>query len=89
MAYPSLVQLALDARLGTNASDAAVVDLLYGNVVGAPPSSETADYYLGLLASGQATQAGLGVFAADSSVNAAHIGLIGLAATGLAYDPAG
>lgn len=89
MGYQDLVQLALDARLGSNADDAAVVDLLYGNVVGTPPSAEAADYYLGLLDSGQATQAGLGVFAADTALNAARIGLTGLAASGLAYDPVG
>jgi len=89
MAYQDLVQLALDARLGGSPEDAAVVDLLYGNVVGTPPSAETADYYVGLLESGQATQTGLGVFAADTELNATRIGLVGLAATGLPYDPVG
>jgi V8-like Glu-specific endopeptidase len=89
MGYQDLVQLALDVRLGNNADDAAVVDLLYGNVVGTAPAAEEADYYLGLLDSGQATQAGLGVFAADTALNAARIGLTGLAASGLAYDPVG
>ena len=89
MAYQGLVQLALDVRLGAGAEDAAVVDLLYTNVVGIAPPADEAAYYLGLLEAGQATQAGLGVFAADAPLNAAHIGLAGLAATGLAYEPAG
>ena len=89
MSYESLVQLALDVRLGAGAGDAAVVNLLYGNVVGTAPSPETADYYLGWIDTGQVTQAGLGVFAADSAVNAAHVGLAGLAGSGFAYDPAG
>jgi V8-like Glu-specific endopeptidase len=89
MAYQGLVQLALDVRLGAGAGDAAVVDLLYTNVVGTAPSAEAAAYYLGLIEGGQASQAGLGVFAADAGLNALHIGLAGLASTGLAYEPAG
>lgn len=89
MADDALVRLALDARLGAGATDAAVVDLLYGNVVGTPPSAEAAAYYLGLLQTGQYTQATLGVFAVQSDLNAAHIGLTGLAITGLPYLPAG
>ena len=37
MTYETLVQLAIDVRLGAGASHPAVVDLLYTNVVGVPP----------------------------------------------------
>ncbi|MEZ0309428.1 MAG: beta strand repeat-containing protein, partial [Ramlibacter sp.] len=42
MSYGSLVQLALDVRLGAGASHAAVVDLLYLNVAGIHPDAGTA-----------------------------------------------
>ena len=80
-----LMQLALDARLGAGASNAAVVDLLYTNVVGVAPAPDTAAYYAGLLAAGTYSQASLGVMAAETPENAAAIGLVGLSATGLAY----
>lgn len=83
--YQALMQLALDARLGTGASHTQVVNLLHGNVVGGAPDSASLSTYVGLLESGTETHASLGVFAAESSFNAARIGLSGLAATGLEY----
>ncbi|HSI52478.1 MAG TPA: hypothetical protein VK981_00830 [Ramlibacter sp.] len=82
-----LVQLALDARLGEQADDAAVIQLLYTNVVGHAPAAGTAAYYAGLLESGAFSQAGLAMFAVQSDANAASIGLTGLADSGLAYEP--
>jgi Ca2+-binding RTX toxin-like protein len=85
MSYESLVQLALDARLGAGASNAAVVDLLYTNVVGAAPDAATRANYVGLLESHTFTQASLGVMAADFGINLANINFVGLEQSGLAY----
>jgi serralysin len=85
MSYHDLMQLALDVNLGAQASNAAVVTLLYTNLVGTPPPATAMDYYEGLLASGNITQAGLGVYAADHPQNMANIDLVGLATTGIEY----
>jgi serralysin len=85
MSYQALMQLALDARLGGGASHAAVVNLLYTNVVGSAPDAGSLATYVGMLESGVETHASLGVFAADTSLNAARVGLSGLAATGLEF----
>ncbi len=87
MTYESLMQLAIDARLGIGASHPAVVDLLYTNVVGVPPSDGDRGYFVGLLDSGAYTVAGLGVMAADIDLNVANIDLVGLAQQGLEYTP--
>ncbi len=87
MSYLDLMQLALNAVLGTDASNAAVVNLLYTNVVGTPPSADELALYKGLLDSGVHTPAGLGVLAADHPQNAININLVGMAAIGLDYFP--
>jgi len=85
MGYPELMQLAINARLGPNASNAAVVTLLYTNVVGVAPSSSDLAAFTGLLDTGALTQASLGVLAADNTLNTANIGLVGLVQTGLEF----
>ncbi len=87
MAYESLMQLAIDARLGIGASHPAVVDLLYANVVGVPPGDADRTHFVGLLDSRAYTVAGLGVMAADIDLNVTNINLIGLAQQGLEYVP--
>lgn len=87
MSAEQLMALALQVRLGPAASDADVVALLYSQVAGSAPTPDQAAYYEGWLATGQVSQAGLGLYAAQTEVNAAHIGLAGLAAMGLAYQP--
>ncbi|MBK6471743.1 MAG: M10 family metallopeptidase C-terminal domain-containing protein [Betaproteobacteria bacterium] len=87
MAYESLMQLAIDARLGIGASHPAVVDLLYANVVGVPPGDADRTHFVGLLDSRAYTVAGLGVMAADIDLNVTNINLIGLAQQGLEYAP--
>lgn len=86
MTYVALMQLALDARLGTGASHGAVVELLYTNVVGASPSPAERAHYVGMLESGSVTQVTLGVLAAETALNLTHIDLVGLSSTGLAYQ---
>ena len=57
MTYESLMQLAIDARLGAGATNRDIVDLLYTNVVGGPPREADRDYFVGLLDSGAYTVA--------------------------------
>ncbi len=87
MTYESLMQLALDARLGAGASHPAVVDLLYTNVVGVPPADADRAYFVDLLDSRAFTVPGLGVYAADYFMNMDNINLVGLAEQGLEYVP--
>lgn len=81
----ALMQLALNSALGGTPSNEAVVNLLYFNLFGVPPSPEDLRHFTGILDRGEMTQAGLGLLAADSSINRLNVDLTGLAATGLAY----
>lgn len=85
--YESLMQLAINARLGAGANPNAIVDLLYTNVVGTAPTTEQAAPFVNWLTSGSWTIAALGVMAADTSLNTNNINLVGLAQTGLEYTP--
>lgn len=85
MNYADLMKLAIDAKLGGGASNEAVVNLLYTNVVGVAPTTGDRDYFVNLLKDGTYTVASIGVMAADTSLNTDHINLVGLAATGLEY----
>lgn len=86
MSYEALMQLAINAALGANAANyTAVVDLLYENVVGFPPSTADETYFVELLDSGAYTVASIGVMAADTALNQANIDLVGLSQTGLEY----
>lgn len=87
MEAEALMQLALDARLGTGASNADVVRLLYGNVVGQPPSDAELAGFVALLDSGAHSAASLGLLAAETELNEQNIDLVGLAATGLVFTP--
>jgi len=85
MSYEALMQLALDAQLGPGASNTAVVQLLYTNVVGvAPPPADLASF-TALLDNHTYTPATLGILAAETDLNLAHIGLVGLLQTGVVY----
>lgn len=81
----ALVQAALQFMLGANPGDDAVVRLLYQNLTGALPSAADQQYWVQTLQSGQFNAASLGLMAANSSVNADHIQLAGLAQSGLAF----
>ena len=85
--YSELMQLAINARLGTNPSNAQVVDLLYTNVVGHAPDAATRKVFTDLLDSHAFTIASLGVLAADTEFNASNINLVGLTESGLEYLP--
>ena len=85
MSYSDLMLLALDAKLGAGRSNAQVVELLFTNVAGVAPSPAQEAPYLTQLDSGAQTQAQLGIFAADSTYNIAHIDVVGLSHNGLPY----
>lgn len=86
MSYEALMQLAINAAVGTNVANyTAVVDLLYENVVGFAPSTAEEIYFVGLLDSGAYTVASIGVMAADTALNQANVDLVGLSQTGLEY----
>jgi len=85
MSYEVLMQGAIEARLGAGASHRSLVDLLYTNVAGVAPSDIVAQPFVDLLSSNTLTAAALGVLAADTDLNQANIGLVGLSASGLAY----
>lgn len=80
----ALAELALRVGLG-EATDDAVVQLLYGNVVGGAPSAGELAHFQGMLSSGALSRAELVLLAAESGANQANIDLVGLAASGLAY----
>ena len=83
--YGDLMQLAISTRLGPNATNVQVVDLLYTNVVGQAPDAATRKSFVDLLDNHTYTVASLGVLAADTDLNKANINLVGLAQTGLEY----
>lgn len=88
MHFEALMQLAIDAALGIDATNhVAVVNLLYENVVGLPPTAADAAHYVGLLDNGTHTVASTGIMAAETTLNQENIDLVGLSQTGLEYLP--
>ena len=85
MTYEEVMQLALDTALGTNPSSLSVVDLIWTNIVGPPTPADNLPQFSALIDNGTYTAAGLTVLAADHSLNATNIDLIGLSQTGLEY----
>ena len=86
MTYEQLMQAALDVVLGANASSSSVVDLLWTNIIGPPTPADNLSQYSALIDNGTYTAAELAVVAADHSLNATNIDLVGLSQTGLEYD---
>jgi Ca2+-binding RTX toxin-like protein len=83
--YAGLVEVALEAMLGTSRSNVAVVNLLLTNLIGSVPSDAVRDHFVDLLDQGVYTQVSLAMLAADQELNAINIGLTGLATSGLEY----
>lgn len=87
MNYEALMQLAIHAALGDSAANhAAVVGLLYGNVVGFPPSAADEAYFVELLDSGAHSVASIGIFAAETAINLENVNFTGLSQSGLEYS---
>jgi|GEM_PF-3121195 len=83
--YEALMMLALKTKLGIGFYIGDEVRLLYRNIVGRQPSQAEFDYWTKATASGQYTQASLGIMAAELELNAANINLARLAKTGLSF----
>ncbi|HXD40203.1 MAG TPA: M10 family metallopeptidase C-terminal domain-containing protein [Ramlibacter sp.] len=86
MSYKDLIQLAIDFRLGADASNAQLVDLLHSNVAGWPPSAAERADYVAQLDNGTYSHESLTEMVAESELNQSHIDLVGLAATGIEYS---
>ena len=84
--YEALMQLALDAELGANASHKAVVDLLYTNVIGVAPTAAQEAPFVALLDSGQYTPATLGILAAQQPQNLAGVNIEFWSKVGLPFE---
>ena len=85
--YSDLMGAVINAILGSTASNAAVVELLYTNVIGSAPSVNDLAFFTDWLDKGIYTKASFGVLAADTELNIVNVGLVGLASTGLEYTP--
>ena len=90
MAADQLASLAaasghFSALAGSHA-DADFVRQVYRNVTGAEADASAVAYYTGLLASGEQTQGTLALWASQTDLVAQRIDLVGLAASGIAYD---
>lgn len=81
----ALMQLALDARMGTGFGHDTLVELLYTNLVGQAPTVAERQFWVGTLSSGQYTPVTLAQMAAALDLNAQNIDLVGLVANGLGY----
>lgn len=81
----ALVHLALEARLGAEPSHTQLVDLLYGNVVGMPPTDAERAVFVDLLDRGVLTPDSLGVMASLHPANL-QFALVGIAQVGLEYE---
>ena len=85
--YAAVANYAIRAALGDSIDNAALVRLLYTNVVGSAPSQGEVDAFVGLLDNGTFTQVSLTTFAADHALNTNRIDLAGIVEHGLEYIP--
>ncbi|MBI5277341.1 MAG: VCBS repeat-containing protein [Burkholderiales bacterium] len=85
MSYEALMGFALQVALGPQASNEAVVNLLYTNVVGAAPSQTELAYYARLIDDGFFTQASLGTMAGNTDLIVDRVIATGLIQVGLEY----
>lgn len=83
MTDEELAEFAISA-MGVS-TPAEIVTLLWSNVVGAPPTAQQAQPYVDMLNNGVLTIDELGVFAAETDLNAANIDLTGLSSTGIEF----
>jgi hypothetical protein len=84
IAYPELMQIALNFTLGSSISNATVADLFIRNLLGFS-TVELQNTIVQLLDTGAYTQSALGVAVADLSFNTDNINLVGLQQTGVLY----
>lgn len=90
--FESLMQLALNAQLGSNFTNSQEIKLLFENIFDRAATNDELSYWSGQIQSGQYTQLSLAVMAAQSPFNVSHIklqdpGLQGIAQHGLVFLP--
>lgn len=85
MSYKALIELAINARFGATVSDQSLVEQLYLNVVGAPPSVAERDSYVQMLINGTYDRGSLAIMAAETKANWQNVELMGVPALGLEY----
>lgn len=78
-----LAKLAIEARIGANATSKTVIETLYSNIVGTTPSAADLTYFQGLLDSGAYSTGSFTLLASD--LTSSKINLTGLAQTGLEF----
>lgn len=83
--YTALMELALDAKLGSGYTNSAEVALLYQNLTGVKPLEPDLNFWTNTIETGQFTQTSLAIFAADHEINTTNIDLVGLTQTGIEY----
>jgi Ca2+-binding RTX toxin-like protein len=84
MDYEALMVLAIGVTGAS--SNEAIVSLLWHNLMGSEPTLEEAQPYVNMLDNHEMSIGQLGVFAADTSINATNIDLTGIEHAGLQYD---
>lgn len=84
MSYEKLADLAVSVTGKSSSSD--ICTLLWVNVIGSAPTAADIGSFVSLLDSGQMTIGYLATLAADTSLNASNINLIGLSQTGLEFS---
>ena len=84
MSYDTLAGLALGAALATTNDQ--VVTTLWANLVGSAPSTADKSPFIKMLEDGMSPGT-LARIAAETSINATNINLVGLAQTGIEYTP--
>ena len=85
MPYEQLMDLAVNAILGSNPTGSSVVGLLYKNAVGTEAPQAVLDEYGALIDSGATTASQLAMSVAEHSINATNLDLVGLSQTGVEY----
>jgi hypothetical protein len=80
-----LMALALNAALPSNKSHESVVELLYSNVIGYPPTTAEINFYVSGLENGTYSEESLGIAAAELSANSFNINFTGLQEHGYYY----
>lgn len=83
MSYSDLAALAIGAKGLTTPEQ--ICSILWENVVGKPATSSDIEPYKAMLETNQLSIAQLTILAADTSINASNIDLVGLAKSGLEY----
>ena len=87
MEHKTLMDLALNVKLGANYTIESAIKLLYSNVFNLTPGVQTLSLFQGLVADGYISVAELAMVAAETSANQVNINLVGLSQSGVEYIP--